>query len=87
MNTNDMTPAERAARLAKMVLEELLSDKPLYSVGIDALTRQFKDACAEAGVDSRILLTSVSHDLCEVQPGFERRLRRRASAVNSLPLH
>jgi hypothetical protein len=87
MITTDMRPIERAGRLAKMLLEELVSDKPLYSVGIDALTHQFKDACAEAGVDPRIMLTSASHDLCAVQQGFESRLRQRASAVNSLPLH
>jgi hypothetical protein len=83
MITTDMTAVERAARLAKMILDELVSDKPLYR----DLTQKFKDACIEAGVDPRTMLISTSHELCEVLPGFESRLRQRASAVNSLPLH
>lgn len=85
MSTNDMTAVERAMRLAKMVLDELVADKPLYPVGIDALNRQLKEACEEAGVEAKTVLMAVSHELCSAVPGFQQRLERRAAAVATLP--
>jgi hypothetical protein len=81
MSTNDMPPIERAARLAKMILDELVADKPLYR----DLTQKFKDACIEAGVDPRTMLISTSHELCSSVPSFQQRLERRAAAVATLP--
>lgn len=81
---NEMTPQERATRLAHMILMELVSDKPLYPVGMDELNRQLKAACDEAGVDTKTVLMAVSHRLCDSDAGYERRLRARSAATAHL---
>ena len=82
MNTNEieMTPAERATRLAQMVLTELAADSPVYPVGLTELGRQLKAACSEAGVEMLIVMQSVNEQMCRNIVGFETRIRRRAAA-------
>jgi hypothetical protein len=85
MSTNDMPAGERATRLAKMILEELIADKPQFD--LDALNERFKAACAEIGMEPHVVLTTVSRDWCERSPAFEERLRLRVKQVEGTALH
>jgi hypothetical protein len=78
-NETELTPAERAARLAQMVLTELGADAPVYPVGLTELGRQLKAACNEAGVEMLTVMQSVNEQMCRSIVGFESRLRRRAA--------
>jgi hypothetical protein len=75
------TPHERATRLAQMVLTELVADKPVYPVGLDELGRKLKDTCDELGVGMVMVLQSISLQMCEIDAGYEQRLRRRAAVA------
>jgi hypothetical protein len=79
MSETEMKPAARAARLAQMVLTELVADAPVYSIGLDELNSQLKEACAEVGVEVLTVMQSVSQQMCKSLVGFEARLARRAA--------
>ena len=49
---SDMTPAQRAAHLALMVLKELTGPSMTFTPEqFDALVKETKDTCADAGLD------------------------------------
>jgi hypothetical protein len=77
----EMTPHERATRLANMILTELVSDKP--NLDLDSLTDKLRAVCDELGVDMKTALEAVSCQRCEADPSFADRLLRRASAVGN----
>jgi hypothetical protein len=74
--------------MAFEILKELVSDRGRYTPNeFSALQSMFRAMCANAYADPKTVLMAASAALCEHQPGFDERLRRRVSAVATLPLH
>jgi hypothetical protein len=79
------TPDSKSANLAYAafaILREYVADRCTYShEGFRRFQADFREACANAGTDHKTVLIEASRALCERQPGFEERLRRRVSQV------
>jgi hypothetical protein len=76
------------AYAAFAILREYVADRCTYSdEGFRKFQADFREACAQAGTDHKTVLIEASRALCERQPGFEERLRRRVCAVTGIAYH
>ena len=74
-------------RAAIAILKELVSDRPRYTEKeFDRMQADFREACGHVGVEPKAVMMQAAAALCEDE-GFEKRLRARAAAVETLVLH
>jgi hypothetical protein len=68
------------------ILKEIVGDRPLFTLDeFKATYELFREACEQAGVEPKVIMSAAAQTLCAEVPGFRDRMELRASQIDSFP--